>query len=246
MFTFLRKIRRSFIESESAKKYFVYATGEIFLVVIGILLALQINNWNEERKLRLKSHQILQEIRENITYNTNRFEEEIQEENTVINSIDIVLDNLQHAKGYHDSLDFHFLMTAYFPSPVHKSAGYENLKDHGVDIIQSVPLKTAIIDLYEGYYAKLNDVTRISYDNAANSIWPLYTQLFKTAPTTPNQPFSSLRVIPFDYESLLKSQHYQGLVSWWRHSRVVAIECRLDAIERHKAILLEIDDELSN
>ena len=50
MLTFLRKIRRSLINSGSRKQYLTYAVGEIALVVIGILIALQINNWNEQRK----------------------------------------------------------------------------------------------------------------------------------------------------------------------------------------------------
>ena len=50
MFTFLRKIRKSLIESGSTGKYLVYAVGEIALVVIGILIALQVNNWNENQK----------------------------------------------------------------------------------------------------------------------------------------------------------------------------------------------------
>jgi hypothetical protein len=58
MLKFLRKIRKSLIESGSARKYLLYAIGEIALVVIGILIALQINNWNEWRKdqLRLNDH----------------------------------------------------------------------------------------------------------------------------------------------------------------------------------------------
>ena len=50
MLTFLRKIRRSLIESGSARKYLLYAIGEILLVMIGILLALQVNNWNEKTR----------------------------------------------------------------------------------------------------------------------------------------------------------------------------------------------------
>ena len=49
MLTFLRKIRKSLIESGSARRYVLYALGETFLVVIVILIALQINNWNQER-----------------------------------------------------------------------------------------------------------------------------------------------------------------------------------------------------
>ncbi len=53
MLTFLRKIRKSLIDSGRSRKYLLYAIGEIGLVVIGILLALQINNWNENRKKQI-------------------------------------------------------------------------------------------------------------------------------------------------------------------------------------------------
>ena len=50
MITFFRKIRQNMIKANSFSKYMLYALGEIILVVIGILIALQINNWNEKRK----------------------------------------------------------------------------------------------------------------------------------------------------------------------------------------------------
>ncbi|NNC44454.1 MAG: hypothetical protein HKN99_01055 [Winogradskyella sp.] len=50
MIKFFRKIRYNLMEQNKTGKYFKYAIGEIILVVIGILIALQINNWNEQRK----------------------------------------------------------------------------------------------------------------------------------------------------------------------------------------------------
>ncbi|KPM32936.1 Hypothetical protein I595_1363 [Croceitalea dokdonensis DOKDO 023] len=50
MIKFFRRIRLTLIEKNQMGKYFKYAIGEILLVVIGILIALQINNWNESRK----------------------------------------------------------------------------------------------------------------------------------------------------------------------------------------------------
>jgi len=44
-------------------KYLIYAIGEIFLVVIGILIALQINNWNSEKKARVEEKQLLQNLK---------------------------------------------------------------------------------------------------------------------------------------------------------------------------------------
>ena len=50
MIKFFRKIRQRLLTENKLSKYFIYAIGEIILVVIGILIALQINNWNEDRK----------------------------------------------------------------------------------------------------------------------------------------------------------------------------------------------------
>ena len=53
MIKFFRKIRYDLMEKNKTGKYFKYAFGEIVLVVIGILIALSINNWNENRKNKL-------------------------------------------------------------------------------------------------------------------------------------------------------------------------------------------------
>lgn len=54
MINFFRKFRYKLLSKNRTGKYLKYAIGEILLVVIGILIALQINNWNEERKVQNK------------------------------------------------------------------------------------------------------------------------------------------------------------------------------------------------
>ena len=66
MIKFFRKIRQRLLSEGETRKYFKYAIGEIFLVVIGILLALQINNLNENRKNKLQEEKYLKGILENI------------------------------------------------------------------------------------------------------------------------------------------------------------------------------------
>lgn len=51
MLRFFRQIRKTLMEQNKVRSYLFYAIGEILLVVIGILIALQVNNWNEQRKL---------------------------------------------------------------------------------------------------------------------------------------------------------------------------------------------------
>ena len=63
MIKFFRSIRQKMLTENKFSKYLIYAIGEILLVVIGILIALQINNWNEVQKGKIKATTILKEIR---------------------------------------------------------------------------------------------------------------------------------------------------------------------------------------
>ena len=59
MIKFFRKIRYDLMEKNKTGKYLKYAIGEIVLVVIGILIALSINNWNESRKIGNKKQELI-------------------------------------------------------------------------------------------------------------------------------------------------------------------------------------------
>jgi len=59
MIKIFRKIRQNLLMENKTRKYFKYAIGEIVLVVIGILIALQINNWNERRKIQSNQEKYL-------------------------------------------------------------------------------------------------------------------------------------------------------------------------------------------
>ncbi|MFD2588048.1 DUF6090 family protein [Croceitalea marina] len=68
MIKFFRKIRQNLLMENKTGKYFKYAVGEIILVVIGILIALQINNWNEDKnqqgELKIALAQILNDLKQ--------------------------------------------------------------------------------------------------------------------------------------------------------------------------------------
>ncbi len=69
MIKFFRKIRRNLLSDGKTGKYLKYAIGEIILVVIGILIALQINNWNNTIKQGKLERKYLTELKINQTFN---------------------------------------------------------------------------------------------------------------------------------------------------------------------------------
>ncbi len=73
MIKLFRKIRQNLLSEGKTKKYLLYAIGEIILVVIGILIALSINTWNEERKERAIVINVLKNIRYDLIADTIKF-----------------------------------------------------------------------------------------------------------------------------------------------------------------------------
>ncbi len=59
---FFRTIRKKLIEEKQVGNFLKYAIGEILLVVNGILIALQINNWNEQRKAGMQEHALFRNL----------------------------------------------------------------------------------------------------------------------------------------------------------------------------------------
>ncbi|MCK0180640.1 hypothetical protein MWU50_15200 [Flavobacteriaceae bacterium S0862] len=74
MIKFFRKIRQNLLIENNTGKYFKYAIGEIVLVMIGILLALQVSNWNQERKDRISERKLLDNIHRDFIQNKVSFD----------------------------------------------------------------------------------------------------------------------------------------------------------------------------
>lgn len=78
MIKFFRRLRQKLLEENRFSKYLLYAFGEIILVVIGILIALQLNNWNEAQKLKETEKIILADLKSEFLENIESAEGSIE------------------------------------------------------------------------------------------------------------------------------------------------------------------------
>lgn len=69
MLRIFRNLRKQLLANNKVGAYLKYAVGEVILVVVGILIALQVNNWNENRKQRAKELHYLANLKNDLNLN---------------------------------------------------------------------------------------------------------------------------------------------------------------------------------
>jgi len=68
MLPLFRKLRKRLLESGATGKYLLYAIGEILRVVFGILIALEVNNWNQQRQERAEEIEVLKSVQKDLAH----------------------------------------------------------------------------------------------------------------------------------------------------------------------------------
>lgn len=151
MFHFLRKIRRSLINSGHMRKYTLYAIGEIALVVIGILIALSINNWNEANKIIVLESKYIARIKLDLIQDTIYFNRRLEESEKVIDDnyklIHQMYEEQRDKKDYSELLSLTNWNSEHLT--VQNSTFTELLSSGQLDIFSNHNLKMNIISLYK-------------------------------------------------------------------------------------------------
>ncbi|WP_370476964.1 DUF6090 family protein [Tamlana flava] len=153
MLKFFRRIRQNLIDEGKLKRYLIYAFGEIILVMIGILLALQVNNWNEERKDNLKEIESLKGLENDLDKNIESLQHAINVHKSRIEDIDSIIYHLQSpTPNPNDSLLIYFQQATFYELIKISSSTYESLKSNGFEVLRDEDIKTKIIELFEMDY----------------------------------------------------------------------------------------------
>lgn len=159
MLTFLRKIRKSLMESGSFQKYFLYAIGEIALVVIGILIALQINIWNEAQKEKAKAFDYLSEFKKDLMYDTLQFNYMLLLLDKTIRSDIKILENLEHTSE--ELNDILTVVTSNTFSRTINQRTFQKIQNSGNSNLLGYE---ALYDQLSNYYIETNRDLNLSLD----------------------------------------------------------------------------------
>lgn len=152
MIKFFRTIRKKLIEEDNVRKYLVYAIGEILLVVIGILIALQVNTWNENRKIANEEQAILVRLLEDLKFARIQSQQFIEREEEDIQRLKLVLGNQQVKteilqQGNQDQFFYAAVWDLSFDVPV--IITYEDLHNAGNTAkIKNTRLRTRLSEMW--------------------------------------------------------------------------------------------------
>lgn len=204
MIKFFRRIRQRLLNESKFSKYLLYAIGEIILVVIGILIALSINNWNEGNKLKSKEREILLHMKRNLESDLQQDYPNMVLENS-LESTSIVLDYLEQGKPYADSLDFYFAWIPAYTRHMPNTTAYENLKTIGFDIISNDTLRENYQNLFAFNYNLIAFQRNVLAYNNILEFKSFYRKHFRNFIFQKN-------ATPIDYQALSKNNEFHEML----------------------------------
>ncbi len=193
MIKFFRHIRQNLLMENKTSKYFKYAIGEIILVVIGILIALQINTWNEKKKESRKLKVVLTSVYKDLVADSLAIHEDLEMVNLRVEN------NSKFQKRIYSSsanLDTIINMMKYeFPifwyqGVTYNTNTFNNLKSSGSFDILPESLKKELSDYYtlvaqnsrlSGIYLDQYRTQLDNYLNTYNMVGRIHSSNFKNS-----------------------------------------------------------------
>ncbi len=240
MLRFFRQIRQRLLTEKRFNKYLLYAIGEIVLVVVGILIALQINNWNEYRKSGQEELALLRELKADLEHSKNELQIIIKDNQTYVHGYERINTYIENDWPYASELDTAFTDLDIWSQPYLATTTYETIKTKGIDIIRNDSLKRHI-----------NTVYSLNIKSLTEDIFPWEWSFSQN--TTQRIMVSNIRrdnktdlAKPNDFEKLKKDEEFRNFLSILIAVRLSNIDYSERALESIKVLIAHIDEELKS
>ncbi|MEH6619279.1 DUF6090 family protein [Maribacter arcticus] len=250
MIKFFRKIRQQLLIENKTGKYLKYAIGEIVLVVIGILIALQVNSWNE---YRINSHLELQylkrlerDMQESIRLTSIYKDFQVQATIEILAVIDIIKKCNLTEKDYHAFANGFFKVGKSSP-PILIDGTIQELQSTGkLTIIRNVNLRDKMTKMMSEYQSKivLMPYANSRMGNAVNYVDELVSFSYINQPVMMQD--ISFEEMNFNFETLCENEKLINALFTIRQHTLDIIEWEEVVIKEFNSFLKSITEEIRN
>lgn len=246
MIRFYKKIRQQLLSDNKFRKYLFYAIGEIVLVVIGILIALWVNNLNIKNQQRVDEASILKELKKDFQEDIRDFQIGMRHYKNISTSVDLILESLESTNGYNDSLDKYFARTIAWPiSVIHKNS-LDVLKSKGLGLISNDSLRKEILYFHGTVYTSIKNWE--NYLNRDMYFEEMIKRFDKVEPWKYDKPgeITNGKMKPNNYNALKTDTLYLSILRTMKRDAEFLLYGRyLNNIEKLESLIVNIDKELA-
>lgn len=185
-----------------------YVIGELTLIVLGILIALYLNNLNEKRKTKNFENKIVTEIEKSLTGDFEfHIENRITRGNQIIQSAETILKYLNGEIQYNDTLETHFWRMNWIMIFEPQTIPFERLKSKGIEILSNEDVRIKLLELYDFTYPRISYFTEDFNTWSTNRIEPYCLKHFKIKTLERGKGYK-----PINKEFIKTSIEYSNLV----------------------------------
>ena len=211
---------------------------ETLAVVVGILIAFALENWNAERKLLKTERNILIELQSNLNTNIANLEHDISVQIHGAKCIEYIIDHFDNRRPYNDSIPYYATTAEYAPDVVLTTSAFETLKSFGLELIKSDHLRWEVINLFEVAYPTLMQETKRLEDQLWPAVVvPMYQKHFRRVDGY---------AIPINYEALLNDEEFLNMLSFRGVLREQSTLKKRAVSQQTIDLILLIEKELQN
>jgi len=211
---------------------------ETIAVIVGILVAFALENWNEDRKLHKTETNLLIELKSNLNTNITNLEKDISVQTHGSWCIDYIIDHLGNRRPYNDSIPYYLTHGEYAPDVVLTNSAFETLKSYGLELIKTDHLRWAVINLFEVVYPTLMQETKRLEDQLWPAVVvPMYQKHFRRVDGY---------AMPVNYDALLNDEEFLNMLSFRGELREQSTLKKKIVSQQTADVILLIEKELQN
>lgn len=178
MLKFFRNIRKKLLSEGKTARYMKYAFGEIVLVVIGILIALSINNWNTNRLDHIKEQSLLIELKSDYLANVTEIEGILNNMIAHNEAYERIFDYLDHNKPIDNNLKESFSLIQGIGVFNSSNTTYKFIENNGINLLRNPVIRKDATILYDEYFSNIVIRRDNHYNLIINNLMPFLKKEF--------------------------------------------------------------------